>query len=113
MSTGLEHVLIEETKILGYLLAEDHPDGKSKAAFFLSFGFTIQNWTMLVDALRHHAANNPIKQKVESTHGVKYVIEGGIPTPDGRNPSIRSVWIQEVGQSIPRLVTAYPSGGRI
>jgi hypothetical protein len=28
--------------------------------------------------------------------------------PDGRTPTIRSVWFIETGEEVPRFVTAYP-----
>jgi hypothetical protein len=39
---------------------------------------------------------------------MKYVIEGMMESPDGRNPHVRSIWIVEYDTDYPRLVTAYP-----
>lgn len=39
--------------------------------------------------------------------GVKYVVEGALPSPDGRNPRVRSVWMIDGGRSYPRLISAY------
>jgi hypothetical protein len=35
-------------------------------------------------------------------------IEGALQSPDERNPEIRSVWIIENDDDVPKLVTAYP-----
>ena len=37
-----------------------------------------------------------------------YVVEGTLPTPDGRNPRVRAIWFIREGEHRPRLVTAYP-----
>lgn len=33
-------------------------------------------------------------------------------SPDGRLPQVRAVWIVDTGKDTPRLVTAYPLGGK-
>ena len=111
MTDRLQRVRIDETKITGYLLSESHPDGKSKAAFFLQRGFSVAQWEVMAAALREHAAQNTPTTTAANAYGVKYVIEGHISTPDQRGAFIRSVWIQEPGDDMPRLVTAYPIGG--
>ncbi|MBV9734399.1 MAG: hypothetical protein JO209_00715 [Acidisphaera sp.] len=47
---------------------------------------------------------------VENTgFGIKYVVRCVLTTPDGRDPCVLSVWIDDaVGR--PRFVTAYPAG---
>ena len=94
-------------KILGYLLNVTHPQGWGKAQFFQSRGFTRENWTDFADALKRHAIENPVAETTRSPHGIKYLVTCHIETPDGRNPCIRSVWIDE-GDQQPRLVTAHP-----
>ena len=106
---NLENVLVEEAKITTYLLSEENSGGK--ATFFIVFGFTIDEWQRFRDALIQHAETHEIKRSFETRHGVKYIIEGDIQTPDGRSPQIRSVWIVDTGKDAPRLVTAYPLEG--
>ncbi len=107
-----EHALVEERKITAYLLAEEHPAGK--AAFFAAFGFTLAQWHALRNALLHHAATHEVAGTSTTPHGVKYIIEGAMQTPNGRSPQVRVVWIVDVGNDAPRLVTAYPlTGGTI
>jgi hypothetical protein len=50
----------------------------------------------------------PVTNTVVSAHGRKYIIDGLIDSPSGASAAIRTVWIIEQGESIPRLVTAYP-----
>ncbi len=105
----LENALVEEAKITAYLLSEENSGGK--AAFFMAFGFTIDDWQRLRAALTQHAATHEIQRSSATRHGVKYIIEGDLQTPDGRSPQVRSVWIVDTGKDIPRLVTAYPLEG--
>jgi len=44
LSSPLE---VGQDKILNYLLSPEHPDGKSKAAFFIGFGFSRADGTSL------------------------------------------------------------------
>lgn len=91
-----------------YLLSDAHPDGAAKARFFKRFGFAPARWTVLAEALREHAGSQEVTDSVASVHGVKYVVDGKIRTPDGQRPRLRTVWILEAGSDAPRLVTAYP-----
>jgi hypothetical protein len=102
-----EKAEVPETKITEYLLNEAYPSNQGKAAFFLSFGFTLANWTALADALRNHAATHEVASVSATEHGSKYVVEGTLVTPDGRNPDVRTVWVVDAGETTPRLVTAY------
>jgi hypothetical protein len=103
-----ERAVVPQQKITGYLLSISHRDGRSKAAFFLRFGFSANVWQGLAEALRQHAIDHEIRGVEDSLFGTRYVIEGAIVTPDKRNPVIRSVWFMEIGEEIPRFVTAYP-----
>ena len=60
------------------------------------------------DALRAHGGTHDVASVVESRFGKRYIVEGKLVSPDGRNPLIRTVWIVEKPQAAPRLVTAYP-----
>jgi len=66
----------------------------------------------MANALIAHARDNEITRDMTNQHGVKYIIEGEILTPDERNPLIRAIWIIENGSTRPRLVTAYRLKGR-
>lgn len=103
-----EDVRIDREKITEYLLCESHPDGRSKAAFFTRFEFTIEKWEVLAESLRKQGKANPIIKTVRSEYGVRYCVDGPLETPCGDRPTIRTVWIIEEGTRTPRLVTAYP-----
>jgi hypothetical protein len=99
---------VEPAKIVDYLLNREHPEGAGKAEFFAHFGFTVEAWEVLAEALVIHARTHQVASMSETRYGVKYRIEGPIICPDGRAPSIRSVWIIDAGANEPRLVTAHP-----
>jgi hypothetical protein len=103
-----EQAIISERKMVNYLLDETHPTGKHKAIFFQHFGFSLQEWLRLANALREHAASYDVSSTLNTPEGAHYVIEGELISPDDRNPSVRSVWAIDFGSLVPRFITAYP-----
>jgi hypothetical protein len=104
-----ERAVITEAKIVLYLLNLSSENGKAKAKFFLAFGFTIEAWQIMAEALRQHANDHEVtKVEERPPFGIHYVIEGTLQTPDGRNPSVRVIWIIDDDDIVPRLVSAYP-----
>ena len=97
---------VDKSKIVDYLLS--HSNGQGKATFFLSFGFQLDEWAVLADALKQQAKNNTIVNDVDSAYGTRYSVEGELQTPSGRRPRVRTVWILESGSQEPRLITAHP-----
>lgn len=87
----LENAVIAEAKVKDYLLSETHEDGKSKAAFFMRFGFLASQWERLADALRQHIQENEVAGTLTTTRGVHYTIEGPLQTPTAETPLVRSV----------------------
>lgn len=65
---------------------------------------------MLAEAIKRHASMNEVLRVEASPFGTRYVVEGPLMTPDGRNPLARSIWFIEVGGDAPLLVTVYPVG---
>ena len=101
--------VVTKAKVLGYLLSPTHPDGCGKALWFARFGFNAENWRVLAEALRQHGQRQEIESIEDSPFGKRYTKVGPLASPDGRDPTIRSVWFVKPGSSIPRLVTAYPT----
>ena len=100
--------LVEPQKITEYLLNKEHPDNGGKADFFIKLGFTVEDWETLAQALRSLAVNSSVTRSMESLHGKKYIVEGEIETPIGKAPLVRTIWIVDQGETVARLVTAYP-----
>jgi hypothetical protein len=93
---------------MGYLLSSAHRDGRSKAAFFTHYGFSVDQPEELVSALLRHVADHEVAKIEDSPFGTRYTVEGMLTAPDGRTPVIRSIWFIETGEQIPRFVPAYP-----
>lgn len=103
-----DQAIVPEAKITRYLLDLTSPKGKSRAVFFRTFGFTIEQWQVMADALKQHAADYEVASTVTSDHGTRYVIEEALITPDGRNPQVRAVWMIREDETEPGFVSAYP-----
>lgn len=103
-----ERACVERAKIVDYLLAPEHPEGAGKAEFFTSFRFSVDAWEELAEALLAHCRTHPVASVSETPYGTRYRVEETILRPDGRSPSIRTVWIVGAGTDTPRLVTAHP-----
>jgi hypothetical protein len=101
--------LVAKEKVAGYLLNAAHPDNGGKAEFFTSLGFRREEWEVLARAFRGLATANEVTDRLESSHGMKYLLEGSIETPSGRIARVRTIWIVDRGRNCPRLVTAYPA----
>lgn len=103
-----QQAIVPERKITVYLLSSTHPDGSGKEKFFTAFGFSLQEWEKLAMALTSHVADNDVTKIEDSPFGTRYVVEGTLVSPDGRNPLLRSVWFIGTGEDIAKFVTAYP-----
>ena len=103
-----ERAYVAQEKITSFLLCHDHKYGQSRARFFSRFGFHPDRWQELADALIIQGTRYDVIEFEESGSGIKYVVNGAIETPDGRNPLVKTVWMVDIGTDIPRLITAYP-----
>jgi hypothetical protein len=97
-----EKAFVEQPK-LGYLLRAEE-----KGGFFEAIGFFARETESLRDALLGHAQRQEVSRTLKTPFGVKYVLDGPLKSPDGRDPETRSVWIVETGGDRPRFLTAYP-----
>ncbi len=100
---------IDRSKIDEYLL---HPiNGRGKASFFQAYGFALERWEELRDALVAHAAAWPVAEVVVSPYGSRHLVRGGLRTPSGRDPwpLVCSVWQADNDAVGVRLITAYPA----
>ena len=101
--------VVEENKVTKYLLAPEHEKGGPKARFFLRFKFDRDHPDILIDALISHWYAHPIHRTVMTDRGPAVTKKCAISTLDGRDPCIRSVWMDETGTGVYRLITAYPA----
>ena len=66
------------------------------------------NVNQFEQGLIHIAQTELVAEVAETIYGEKYVIDGELETPSGDMIHLRTVWIIETGDDIPRLITAYP-----
>ena len=103
-----EQAYIQPQKLTGYLLSETHEVGRSKAKLLRAFGFNQENVAMLEQELLRIAQTQEVQETIATPHGIKYVMDGMIQTPQGRSLQLRTVWIIDTEQTKPRFVTARP-----
>ncbi len=104
----VEKAEVPEAKVVRYLLSTTHRGGKSKASFFMEFGFDPDRWEELARALRQQAMDNEISLEEKTTFGIRYVIEGLLKAPDGTWLNVRSAWFIDNNGDSPRFITAHP-----
>ena len=95
---------ISSAKITDYLLNPHHPEGWSKASFFLKHGFDTEEKVKRV--LFGIVQQNEIKAVTTTAFGTKYIVDGSIMPGD--NNRLRTVWIVLKGEKNCKFVTAYP-----
>jgi hypothetical protein len=98
---------IAENKIKDYLLNPNHPDGKSKAEFFIANGINLESIELFEELLKQQASVCEIAKIITTFYGIKYVFESSIKFPTGKSHNIRSVWIAGQNQKKVKFVTAY------
>lgn len=95
---------IDRAKLTGYLLNLQHPDGGTKAKFFIGNGYSTESEmrTLLLTIIN----TNPVKQGIQTEFGAKYIVEGLLPGKEA--VMLRIVWVVLHGENCCRFVTAYP-----
>lgn len=104
-----DDAIIQESKLIDYLLDLAHPAGGSKAVWFTSLGYSPHQADLLSRDLRQLLRFGSLVERKSSEFGIKYVVSGLLATPSGRIVPVTTVWIVETGQNRPRLITAFPA----
>jgi hypothetical protein len=104
------NAIIEQEKVVDYLLNATHPDNGGKAAFFNRLGFSPDDWVFFANALRQVALNHDCVGQIASPFGIKYIVDGLLAGKGQNEGIVRTIWISEPHLPAPRLVTAYPVG---
>ena len=104
-----EDAIIDDDKIIKYLLSETHPIGSAKAKYFKNLGFTAEAAEQFRKALRRHAMDRTIVEQEKNSFGEKFVVRCEIEAPRRVDRCINTVWILLKGSTAPKLVTAYPA----
>ncbi len=101
-----DRAIVEDRKLLNYLLDEEKSEGKTY--FCNRIGFFKENYEELADALKMLACEGEVIDVIPAKFGVKYQVVGAFQNPVGRDILPLSIWIFGIGSDLPRLVTAYP-----
>ena len=99
---------VPQAKVVQYLLSSTHRAGRGKAGFFSAFGFQVSAWEVLAEALRQQARDNAVTFSEVTPFGTRYIIEGPLISPNGRQLQVRTVWFIDKDGQASRFVTAYP-----
>ena len=94
-------------KLLQYVLNPNHNEGRHKAAYFASIGFTQANWEELGSQLILDPQEASYTEETE--FGTKYNLIIEICLPDNRGTAaVMTAWINLHGTNEIRIVTCYP-----
>ena len=105
---GFDLAIIDEKKLTEYLLSELHPIGKSKANVFITHGYYPGFDPRLVNDLYEVVRTREPVKTIYSAYGTKYIVDGILKTPCGALLQVRTVWLLNLEEYAPRLITAYP-----
>ncbi|MEZ5842770.1 MAG: hypothetical protein R3D27_03445 [Hyphomicrobiaceae bacterium] len=109
---NIDAAVVEDAKLVGYLLDLTHHRGAAKARFLAGFGFSAERPDEAREAFLEHARRHDVADSQETPYGTIYEIDGALPSPDGRDPVVRVVWMQDIEAAGPRLITMIPRPGR-
>lgn len=103
-----DSAIIDEQKVVGYLLNTEHRRGGSKAALLLHFGYDPSDWQRLAEDLRRDHLSAEAESVKTTPYGTRFDIRAPVATPSGRTVFLRSIWQIDAGLSAPRLITLFP-----
>ncbi len=104
---------IQPAKLTAYLLNMSHPQGGSKARFFIGRGFPADRPEALERALARHPVENAIhSNRTYTTSGglsiTTVAVRCVMTMADSSRVCIKTIWEVRPNQP-PKLVTAYPA----
>ena len=103
-----KNAYVPKAKLTKYLLSQTHAVGKFKSKYFHTLGYNESNVRLFEEGLLTAAQSQGVKEAIQTSYGIKYIIDCRIKTPSGRVVKVRAVWIIEEGQKAPRFITVYP-----
>ena len=103
-----DRAVVEDAKVRDYLLSPTHPVGRFKSVFFVSLGFSADQWSLLRDALRELARTGIAAPGQPSPFGLKFEIHAILRGPSGRQADVVTVWMVSNGEVFPHFITAHP-----
>lgn len=104
-----DRAIVDEAKVRDYLLSAANPRSRGKPAFFHALGFGFENCELLRQELLRVAQSDAAVEGQPSAFGRKFEIRATLIGPSAKTARINTVWIIEIGSTVPRFVTAHPS----
>lgn len=102
-----EQAVVEDAKLLDYVLNPEHPVGRHHAGLFERLlGITRVNYELLKEQLLQAAMSVEVEPGRPSPFGDKFEMRFPVRGPLGMRP-VLAVWMREEGQTPPRLITCY------
>jgi len=107
---GAEKAVVPLEKLRDYSLNSNHPVGKHKARVFeAALGMTRDDASHLRDMVLRAIGVNDAVTHGTNIHGTRYTVD--FQALGVRGPvTIRSAWIIDRGETIPRLTSCYIKG---
>lgn len=102
-----DRAVVEDAKLLDYILSPTHPIGRHHAALFEELlGITRDNADILRTALLDAAMNTDVTPGHQSAFGPKFEMRLEMAGPEGPK-TVLAVWLIESSADRPRLITCY------
>jgi hypothetical protein len=99
--------LVHLDKVQKYLFNRKHVEGWPKGRFLQSIGFDPTYPSALTSALLDQASRGKILA-TQTIYGTKLEIDGTLKSPTNKVVNVRTVWLIDVGRTVPRFVTLKP-----
>jgi hypothetical protein len=102
-----ELAIVDDRKVIDYLLSSTHPIGRHKAQVFKSaLGLTAEGAVFFKDELRRAAIEGEAEITGEDAYGVRFRIDFQL-TLNSKTAVIRSAWLSSAKDQPPVFLTAF------
>ena len=101
-----DDTIIARDKLTDYLLKWRPVSDKSR--YLALAGYTSENWEKLRQDIIEQILPLEAEWQDEDEYGVFYVIEGPLIGPNGKNLSVKTIWMKELVTQKTRFVTLFP-----
>jgi len=99
--------IIDERKLMAYVLNPAHPRGRDKARLFKSaLGYDRASCGRLIEQIRHAILQHEAVSVRQDRYGRHYRVDLLLEGPRG-TARVRTGWLYDRGSDVPRLTTAF------
>lgn len=102
-----DHAIIDSSKLIGYVLNREHPEGKHKAYLFEKvLGITAMDEAEVKKVILTEIKANPATLGKVDQYGVRYSVKFEW-TRNGNTATVLTSWIVKTDELMPRLTSCY------